>query len=262
MFILKVTMVPILIAVVTLAGRRWGAGIAGLLAGFPVVAGPVVILVAVEQGAEFGAVASIAAMSAIAGLLAFGIAYYWASFRWSWPVALACGTAAWLLSAGALASLPSLPHVALAVAALSLILAPRLLPRGLPLPVSGAGLSDLPFRMIMGALLTILVTTVAASFGGVWAGLLAVFPVVGLVLAVFIHRAHGPHQVVLMYRGMVHGLYSFATFFLVLAVLWPRIEFWSACILAVMAGIAVKAVVQLLVWPSNRLSGDVAGGVR
>lgn len=51
MFILKVTMVPILIAVVTLAGRRWGAGIAGLLAGFPVVAGPV-ILVAVEQGAE------------------------------------------------------------------------------------------------------------------------------------------------------------------------------------------------------------------
>lgn len=262
MLILKITMVPFFIAAVTLAGRRWGAGIAGLLAGFPVVAGPIVILIAVEQGAEFGAVASIAAMSAVASLLAFGIAYCWASLRWSWPVALACGTAAWLLSAGALAALPSLPQVALAVAALSLILAPRLLPRELPLSASGAGLSDLPYRMIAGALLTILVTTVAASLGGVWAGLLAVFPVIGLVLAVFMHRAHGPHQVAHMYRGMVRGLYSFAAFFLVLAVLWPRIEFWSACMLAVVAGITVQAVVQLLVRSNNQLNDDAASGAR
>lgn len=264
MLILKITMVPFFIAAVTLAGRRWGAGIAGLLAGFPVVAGPIVILIAVEQGSEFGAVASIAAMSAVAGLLAFGIAYCWASVRWSWPVALACGTAAWLLTAGALAALPSLPQVALTVATVSLILAPCLLPRprDLPLPASGASLSDLPYRMIAGALLTLLVTTLAASLGGVWAGLLAVFPVIGLVLAVFIHRAHGPHQVASMYRGMVRGLYSFAAFFLVLAVLWPRIEFWSACVLAVVAGIAAQAIVQLLIWCNNQLNGEAASGVR
>ncbi len=255
MLILKITIVPFFIAAVTLAGRRWGAGIAGLLAGLPVVAGPIVILIAVEQGTEFGVVASIAAMSAIAGLLAFGIVYCRVSLRWSWPFALACATAAWLLAAGALSALPSLPQVALAVAALSLILAPRILPRGLPLSAPGPGLSDLPYRMLTGALLTLLVTTVAASLGGVWAGLLAVFPVIGLVLAVFIHRAQGPQQVAHVYRGMVHGLYSFVAFFLALGLLWPRIEFWSACILAVAAGIAVQAVIQLLVWP-GRVTGS------
>lgn len=262
MLILKITVVPLFIAVVTLAGRRWGAGVAGLLAGFPVVAGPIVIFIAVEQGAQFGAVAAIAAMSAIAGLVAFGVAYCWASVRWPWPVALACATAVWLLTARVLAALPSVPQVALTVAALALVLAPRLLPRGLPVSVSGASLNDLPYRMITGALLTLSVTAVAASLGEVWAGLLAVFPVIGLVLAVFIHRANGPHQVANMYRGMVHGLYSFAAFFLVLAVFWIRTEFWSACILAVVAGITVQAIVQFLVRPNNQLNGDAAGGAR
>lgn len=262
MLILKITVVPFFIAAVTLAGRRWGEGIAGLLAGFPVVAGPIVIFIAVEQGAQFGAVAAIAAMSAIAGLLAFGVAYCWASFRLPWPGALASATAAWLFAATALAALPSAPQVALAVAALSLVLAPHLLPRGLPAPTSGASLSDLPYRMITGALLTLLVTTAAAFLGGVWAGLLAVFPVIGLVLAVFIHRAHGPHQVAHMYRGMVHGLYSFAAFFFVLAILLLRAEFWSACILAVVVGIAVQAIVQLLIRPNNQLNGDAASGAR
>ena len=251
MLLLKLTVVPLFIAALTLAGRRWGSGAAGLLGGFPIVAGPIVVFVALEQGTQFGALTATAAISAIAALLVFGVAYCWASVRWSWPAALACATGAWLVAAVGLAALPTSPAVALAVAGLALVLAPRALPPSEPISTGGGSLADLPYRMLTGAMLTLAVTATAASLGEVWSGLLAVFPIIGLVLAVFTHRAQGPHHVAHMYRGMVKGLYSFATFFLALAVLWPRVEFWSACAIAVGASIAAQAVVQGLLRPNK-----------
>lgn len=253
MLILKLTVVPLFIAAVTLAGRRWGAGVAGLLGGFPVVAGPIVVFVALEHGADFGAVAATAAISAIAGLLVFGVAYCWASTKWSWPVALGCGIATWTAVAFGLAALPAAPEVALAVAVGSLLLAPKVLPNTTPMAGRGLAANDLPYRMITGMLLTLGVTAAAASLGEVWSGILAVFPIIGLVLAVFTHRADGAHQVAHMYRGMVRGLYSFGAFFLLLALLWPRVEFWTALALAVGAGVCVQAVVQWLVLPNKTL---------
>lgn len=252
MLILKLTVVPLFIIVVTLAGRRWGAGVAGLIGGFPIVAGPIVVFVALEQGAEFGALAATAAVSAISGLLVFGVVYCWASIRWSWPGALFCAVGAWFIVALGLAALPSSTGVALFVAALSLLLAPHVLPRS-ESSVVRSSLADLPYRMLTGALLTLAVTGAAATLGEVWSGLLAVFPILGLVLAVFTHRSLGPRQVAHMYRGMVKGLYSFAAFFLVLAILWPRVEFWVACAIAIGTGVVVQAAVQGYLLPGKVL---------
>jgi len=249
--ILKLTVVPLFIAGVTLAGRRWGTGVAGLLGGFPIVAGPIVVFIALDQGPQFGALTATAAISAIASLLVFGVAYCWASVRWAWPAALGCALSAWLIAAVGLAALPPLPQIALTVAGLSLVLAPRLLPHSLPSTTPRASLNDLPYRIITGGLLTLAVTGAAATLGEVWSGLLAVFPVIGLILAVFTHRAQGPQQVAHVYRGMVRGLYSFAAFFLALAVLWTRQEFWSVCAIAIGAGITIQVLVQFLVLPKK-----------
>jgi hypothetical protein len=243
-FVLKLVIVPFFIAVVTLAGRRWGAGIGGLLGGLPVVAGPIVVFVALEQGPEFGALAANAAIFAIAGLLTFGVVYSWACSRWPWQLALTCGLAAWMLVTAGLAALPSYPLLAAAVALVSLVVAPRLLPSGGASFAPRGELNDLPHRMIAGALLTLGVTEAAALLGGVWSGFLAAFPIVGMILAVFTHRNQGKQQVAHLYRGMVQGLYSFAIFFLLLALLWPNVEFWSACALAIGAGVVVQAVIQ------------------
>lgn len=249
MLILKLTIVPLFIAAITLAGRRWGAGIAGTLGGLPIVAGPIVVFVALEQGVQFGALAATAAISAIAGLLVFGIAYCWASIRWPWPVALICAIGAWFCVAAGLATLPALPEVALVVAGITLVLAPRLLPPGGPVSAGGENLIDLPYRMITGAMLTLAVTTSATTLGAIWSGLFAVFPIIGLVLAVFTHRAMGAGQVALMFQGMINGLYSFAVFFLVLTILWAQVDtqgvaFWSACVIAAGAGVVVQVIVQ------------------
>src|SRR5690606_2654782 len=252
MLLLKITIVPLFIGLVTLAGRRWGAGVAGLLGGLPVVAGPIVVFVALEQGPQFGALTATAAIAGIAGLLVFGLAYAWASTRWSWPAALCCGVLAWFVCALGLAALPARPETTLLVAAIALLATPRALPPGAPSP-GRASLRDLPYRMATGALLTIGVTAVAATVGEVWSGLLAVFPILGLVLAVFTHRGQGARQVAFMYRGMVKGLYSFAAFFLALALLWPRMEFWGALAAAIGAGIVVQAAVQWLAMPRREL---------
>ena len=52
-------------------------------------------------------------------------------------------------------------------------------------------------------------------------GLLAVFPVITSVLAVFSHRYSGYECTVLLLRGLVFGLYAFAAFCLALAMLLP-----------------------------------------
>lgn len=46
MLLLKLTLVPLFIALVTLAGKRWGNRLAGILGGLPIVAGPIVVLLA------------------------------------------------------------------------------------------------------------------------------------------------------------------------------------------------------------------------
>ena len=64
--LLKVLLVPSLIALVTLAGRRWGQRLAGWLGGFPIVAGPVLLVLAIENGNAFAAEAAFAALVGLA----------------------------------------------------------------------------------------------------------------------------------------------------------------------------------------------------
>jgi len=249
MLILKLTLVPFFIALITLAGRRWGSRMAGLLGGFPVVAGPIVTFLALEQGQAFGAQTAVATISAAAGVAIFSIAYSWVSLRWSWWWALTAAVGAWFVGAACLTWLPPRVEWSLVVAVTSLSLTPYLLPRVSSAPVTAGAPHDLPFRMLAGALLTLAVTSLASSVGAVWSGLLSVFPVLGSVLAVFIHRTQGAAQVVQMYKGMLRGLFSFIAYFVTLALVWTQVDFWQGCAMALAASIVMQG---LLVWRAAR----------
>ena len=247
MLIVKLLLVPLCIAALTFADRRWGPRAAGMLGGLPVVAGPIVAIVAFEQGAGFAGVASLSAISAVTALLAFGTAYAWLSRLSPWPIALIGALLTWLLSAACLALLPDARVVVVTIAVISLLLTPYLLPpsesltRG-PEP----SLRDLPYRMIAGALLTLAVTGAAASLGETWTGLLAVFPIIGLILAVFTHRSAGPAAVVQLFRGMVSGLYSFVAFFLALASMLGHLNVLDACAVAGALALVVQVLISSL----------------
>ncbi len=248
MLVIKLTLVPLLIACVTMIGRRWGARIAGMFAAMPVVAGPIAMFLTVEQGVVFGARAAVGAVGAVTALLVFFLAYAWASRRFAWPGALACSLLAWGLVATAIASLPSRIELAAAMAFASLFATPSLMPRpqGSTRPPAAPPRFDLPIRMLAGALLTLLVTAVASRVGEAWSGLLTAFPVITLVLGIFTHHQAGSSQVAQLFRGMAYGLYAFCGFFITLALLLPRIGLAGAFLAAIGVAVTVQATVARL----------------
>ena len=61
---LKLLLAPLLVVASSLAGRRWGPRLAGILV-LPIVAGPILLILYVDQGNGFAAAAARAATLAI-----------------------------------------------------------------------------------------------------------------------------------------------------------------------------------------------------
>jgi uncharacterized membrane protein (GlpM family) len=249
---LKLVLVPVFLAALTVAGRVWGPSVAGWLAGLPVVAGPIVLLLALERGPSFAAQASAASIAAIAASEAFNFAYAWTCRRVAWPLALVVGMAGWIGAAIVLTQLP----VGLAWAGAAACAAVAVSQSGLPrvtghVPAARPGLRDLAVRMLAGALLTVVVTTLSASMGATWSGLLSVFPLLGIVLAVSAQREDGADFVALLMRGMVIGRASFAAFFAVTATLLPRYGVWISFACAALASIVVHGATRRMLDPKR-----------
>ena len=246
LFLLKLLLVPSLIALVTLAGRRWGPAVAGWLSAFPLVSGPILLAIALEQGAGFAATAAANTLMAVFAILVFSVAYARCAHL-GMPRAMA---AALLAYAGAVVVLQSvsLPLWAgFAVIVAALVGAPSLI-KALPVgAAAGKPANDLPWRMLAGAVLSLSVTYAASTLGARLSGLFAMFPVMSTVLVGFSHRASGPGFAVALLRGMVNGYYAFAVFCAVLSLLLRAQSIGIAFLLAAGTALAVQLAVKWLV---------------
>jgi hypothetical protein len=240
---LKLLLVPAFLAAVSLAGRRWGPSVAGWLAGLPVVTGPILLILSIERGAEFAAVSATASLLALVATASFSLTYAWMSLRSGWLVCILAATGAWLTGATVLAQAPGNVWLAAILTFAALTGAFRLFPR---LAVRHAPRAlpkgELAIRMAAGAALTLLVTGVASGVGPAWTGLLAMFPVLGTVLAVFSHRAGGSAFVVELLRAMTRGQYASALFCLSLALLLPEVGLAAAFAAAVALALAAHRI--------------------
>ncbi|HEX3635850.1 MAG TPA: hypothetical protein VHV99_10230 [Paraburkholderia sp.] len=242
---LKLALVPAFLAALTVAGRVWGPSVAGWLAGLPVIAGPIVLLLALERGPAFAAQASAASIAAIAASEAFNFAYTWTCRRSAWPFSLLAGMLGWVGVAVLLTHLPGGLPWAVAVGCVAVTVSQSGLPRVTGhVPAARLGLGDLALWMLAGALLTVAVTTLSASMGATWSGLLSVFPLLGIVLAVSAQRAHGADFVALLMRGMVIGRGSFAAFFAVTAMMLPHYGVWPSFACAALVSVIVQGVTK------------------
>lgn len=260
---LKLFLVPSLIYAVTLAGRRWGPGVAGWLSAFPVVAGPILLAIALEQGAAFAAAAAEGTLMAVLAIIVFSLAYAWASARWSLAGAMPLALAAWALTVAGLQSVrPALPLAIMLVVA-ALFIAPRLFPalpaapatpadRGPHVASATAGApaaarfgGDLPWRMLAGAVLVMSVSAAAAGLGPRLSGFLAMFPVMGTVLVGFTHAQSGRASAVQLLRGTMLGYFAFAAFCLSIALLLRAqpvaVSFGAAFVFALTIQLLAKA---------------------
>jgi len=215
--LLKLALVPLLIWLVTLAGRRWGQAVAGWLSAFPIVAGPILFALCVEQGAGFAASAAEGTLLAVVAILVFSLAYAWASTRFQVAGSMALALLAWAGSVALLQALRLPPGLAFISVWCALLLTLRLFPAAAPGAAGGARRNDLPWRMLAAAALVLAVTAGAAHLGARLSGFFAMFPVMSTVLVGFAHAGSGRDSAVSLLRGMVAGYFGFSVFCVTLA---------------------------------------------
>ncbi|HUA10966.1 MAG TPA: hypothetical protein VMA83_03095 [Solirubrobacteraceae bacterium] len=215
----KVLLAPAFVVAASLAARRYGPRIGGLIAGLPVVAGPILLVYALQHGDAFAAHASVGALLGLVSLIAFVVVYARLAPSGFWGHCALAGWGAFAVATLIFSQLRFSAGVALAIAGVAFVvgltLAPK--PASEPPPAGPAPSWDLPLRALCALVLVLALTAAAGWLGPRWSGLLTPFPVIGTVLATFTHAQHGADVVRRMLRWLLAGYGAFALFCFTLA---------------------------------------------
>jgi hypothetical protein len=246
LLVLRLVLVPLLIAAVTLASRRWGHRVGAFVTALPAVAGPTLLFYAIQQGALFAADAARGSLLGLVGVAAFCLAYARASTRLHWSLCLLIGWASFAMVTVLMYRVHVVPIVAFVISVAALFAARALLPsppssrreRVSPRPLAKADRWDLPLRMLSAAVLVFTLTSVADRLGSSVSGILTPFPVATAILAGFTHAQRGSAACVEFLRAYTPGLCGFAIFCVMLALTLPH--------LSIAATFSVALVTQLV----------------
>ena len=192
---LKLMMAPTLIGLASLAGRKWGPAISGWIVGFPLTTGPVIFILAVQQGTAYATTAALGTLSGGLSLMLFALTYSWLARSFRWPITLTISlllffAATFILQQQSFALFP----LFLAIISLLLITLRFMPPDRAPTQVTPMALPwwDLPARMIVVTTLVLVLTSFSTVLGPRLTGLLATFPVYASTLSAFAHHLQGP----------------------------------------------------------------------
>jgi hypothetical protein len=239
LFAFKLTLVPFFILVLSLAGRRWGTAVSGWLVALPVVAGPIVFFIGMEQGEAFAAGAARATIAGLASLAVYSLVYCRAALRMGWVPSLLAGWAGFFLSTYVLnlLALTLTQSVVLALSALAVVyvLLPAVETEASP---SVTPSWEIAARMAAAVGMVVLITALARPLGSHLAGLLVPFPVAATVITTFTHHYQGGASAIRLLRGLVAGLWTMGIFFLVVAGTVERLGVGSSFALAAAADLA------------------------
>jgi hypothetical protein len=239
----RILLAPCFVVMVSLVARRFGVRIGGVVAGLPVIAGPILLVLAVQHGSPFASRAAVGVLLGMVGLAAFVLAYV-ATASWvGWPGAVAVAYAAFALAVLAMRPVSVGPLLAFVIACGALILTLGLLPRPrypartlLPL-----ARWDLPFRAVCTTLAVVTVTAIATPLGPHLSGLITSLPIITAVLSAFTHAHRGRDEAGRLLRGFTIGFFAYATFCFVVAIAVRPLGIAVCFVLATIVALAVQA---------------------
>ena len=246
---LTLLVAPALVGAATLAARRWGQRLGGLVSAFPAIAFAVLLIDAHERGPEFAARAAGATLLGLVTLSVFLVVFGRVAERAGSGRSLVAGWAAVGGVAACIGGVEFGPAACLAIAAVSLAAAYFALPKatdqipaapskGPPPPPLRY---ELPLRMAATAGLVAALSAAAAELGPHVGGILTALPVLASVLAVFTLAQHGGPALQDLLRGMVTGMAAFVVFCALVAALVQPAGTATAFAAAVLGALAAQA---------------------
>ncbi len=246
LFLFKVAVPPVLVALMSLIARRWGATVGGLIMGLPWMTGPVLLFLALDKGPDFGVRAAIGVELGVICIVAFILGYGLVARLAPWFVALPA--AALSFSGAALAMQArdfTLPQAFLAgIAALLAAYAILPKPRGIPI-AARLPWWDIPARMAVTFALVAAILYSADQLGAQLSGIVSSFPVILTVVGAFTHHQNGYEGVLRVLKGISLSLIGFCLFFAVVGTALPAFGPIAAFSLAAAAGITFSACLIL-----------------
>jgi hypothetical protein len=240
--VFKIAVPPVLVALMSLAARRWGPTIGGLIMGLPWMTGPVLFFLAMDKGDAFAVRACTGIELAVWGMGAFLLGYGAMSKIAPWPISLATAIIGYW-SIAALTKSLDVPLWLAAIGAIATLVTSYLL---LPKPKTAAFPGrlpwwDIPARMIATFTLVAGIMLSADRLGPQLSGIVASYPVIITVIGSFTHHQWGRDAVLRLLRGMSLSLIGFVAFFVVVGYGLPSLGLAASFAVAALAGVACSA---------------------
>lgn len=215
-----------------------------MLSGLPIIAGPIVFFMYLENGVAFAKGAAGATVAGVAALSSFCFAYAWLCTKYSWQRSLFISCTIYFAAALAIGtfnlSLNQSVILSASVLLLQIYFSPNLERSTLTAPAS---LNEILFRMGFAFLLVFVVTRFAEYIGYTYSGIFAAFPIAGSTIALFSHRNHSALHAVRSLKSMKQGLISMLAFFYMAAAFSDKVDFPMALLLAASMSLALQAVI-------------------
>jgi len=246
MFALKLALVGAVVLAASFAARRFGHGVAGLLSGMPMIAGPIMGFVLLQSSPEHGRAIALATLVAYPAMVLHMLSFAHAVRRLPWWAALLLANSVFLVAGSVLLWLHLPAVAACALAALSPWVALRSMPAHrqertvLRIPPI-----ELVLRVAAAVALAAAVMRGAAVLSPAVSGLLLALPITGNVLPCFTRVRHGADATIELLSGFVQGMLGFCALFMVLVAALPVLPPGGSYALA-------WAVVLALAWVLQR----------
>ena len=245
MLIFKLAVVPLALLLLGIVERRHGPRIAGWLAGFPVIAGPLLLFVSLDHGKAFGSAAALAAFFGLLPWLSFSTVYAYCARFWGWGWSAVAGFSAWAIVATVIVALQGRSTLLQILPFAAILGAIWIYPNGKASDEPREhGWWPLAVRVLAGAVLTFVIARFSDSIGSRWSGTFMTFPVMGSIVAIANHIEFGKRAVQDAAAGMALGLVSVAIFCFVLAQALERTGIGAAFGLAILAA----GLAHVLTW--------------
>jgi hypothetical protein len=192
----KMAIAAFIVVSASLIAERSSPLIAAMVATLPVSAGPVYVFLALDHGPAFVGQAALGSVGSNVAAACYCVTYVVMAQRQGAVVSIATALAVWVTSVFTLQylAMPLAPAMLLMIVVFGTgIFVTRPYVSAKPLTAAARAWYAIPIRAAAVALLVAVVTSISATVGPLWSGVLATFPIVLSSLAVILHiRIGGP----------------------------------------------------------------------